>query len=126
MTRRYRNARGSAERGRWFVNELGPRLRQLRQARDLTLRQTADRIGLHFTTLSKAENGHERLGEATLRELAHVYGADVDELLALAGKVPPELLERAAKDLDFALLLRTLPRLPQHTLEDVYRVAGVV
>jgi transcriptional regulator with XRE-family HTH domain len=108
------------------VSDLGSRLRQLRQARDLTLREVAAKIDLHFTTLSKAENGHERLGEATLRELAYIYDTDLDELLALAGKVPPELLQRAGEDWDFAMLLRALPWLPQHTLEEVYRVAGVV
>lgn len=108
------------------MSDLGSRLRQLRQARDLTLREVAAKIGLHFTTLSKAENGYERLGEATLRELAYVYDTDVDELLALAGKVPPELLERAAADLEFALLLRALPRLSPDVLKDVYNAAGIV
>lgn len=101
------------------------RLRHLRQAKDLTLREVAGKVGIHFTTLSKIENGHERPGEGLLVELGLIYEADLEELLALAGKVPPELLERATKDWDFAMLLRALPWLPQHTLEEVYRVAGV-
>jgi transcriptional regulator with XRE-family HTH domain len=108
------------------MSMLGMRLRQLREGCHMTLRQVAWKVGIHYTTLSKIENGHERPGEGLLVELALVYDTSSDELLALAGKLPPELSQRAAEDWDFAMLLRMLPQLPQHQLEEVYRVAGVV
>jgi transcriptional regulator with XRE-family HTH domain len=99
---------------------VGARLRQLRHVRGLTLRATATAVGLHFTYLSKVENGHEPPGEATIRALATVVGGDVEELLALAGKLPARLQQRAAQDAQFAMLLRRLPDTPDSTLEQLY------
>ena len=107
------------------MTALGPQLRELRQARGLTIRAVADEVGVHFTTISKFENGHERPGEQTIRALAAVLIADAEGLLALAGKVPAELAQRAARDPQFALLLRRLPALPAATLDRIYQLAGV-
>jgi transcriptional regulator with XRE-family HTH domain len=107
------------------VTALGPRLRELRHARGLTIRAVAEQVGVHFTTISKFEHGHEQPGEWTIRALAAVLIADAEGLLALAGKVPAELAQRAADDPQFALLLRRLPALPAETLKRLYEIAGI-
>lgn len=80
----------------------GARIRALRKGKQLDQRTLAERVegrlraegrrGFDVTYLSKIENG--RLpppSTAAIIHLAHELGADADELLALAGKAPPEL-----------------------------------
>lgn len=107
-------------------SSFGKRIRELRRAKGLTQRQVAAELGIDFTYLSKLENDRgEPPGEETVRRLAHLYGADPEDLLALAGKVPVELRRKAAEDREFALLLRRLPRLSDEELRRVYRSAGL-
>jgi HTH-type transcriptional regulator, competence development regulator len=104
----------------------GTRIQQLRRDRRLTQRTVAEKLQIDFTYLSKLENDRgEPPGEETVRGLAKLYGVDVEELLALAGRIPAELRERAQGDVEFATLLRTLPKLSAQQLERVYRSAGV-
>ncbi|MGD0488009.1 MAG: helix-turn-helix transcriptional regulator [Syntrophorhabdales bacterium] len=79
-------------------NELGKRIRELRNERKLTLRQLAGKTGLNFTYLSKIENGRTDYSPSSesIRLLARILETDQVELLRLAGKVPPEL-ERLAE-----------------------------
>ncbi len=107
------------------MTTVGSRLRQLRKSRGLSLRAAAAAVGIHFTYLSKVENGREMAGEETIRALATITGGDVEELLALAGKIPAELSQRALNDWQFALLLRRLPGLPIATLEQIYEFLGI-
>lgn len=80
----------------------GKKLKELRMLKGLTQRQLAekvaerlkadDRRGFDFTYLSKIEN--ERMPPPSIQaisQLADVLGADADELIALAGKTPPDL-----------------------------------
>ena len=104
----------------------GRRLRELRRASGLTQRQLADQLKVDFTYLSKLENNRgEPPGEQTIRNLARVLKGNEEELLALAGKISPELREKAADDPEFALLLRRLPSLPPDVLERIYRNAAI-
>lgn len=104
----------------------GTRIQQLRRDRRLTQRTVAEKLQIDFTYLSKLENDRgEPPGEETVRGLAKLYGVDAEELLALAGRIPAELRERAQGDVEFATLLRTLPKLSAQQLERVYRSAGV-
>jgi transcriptional regulator with XRE-family HTH domain len=104
----------------------GARIQQLRRDRRLTQRTVAEKLQIDFTYLSKLENDRgEPPGEETVRALAKLYGVDAEELLALAGRIPAELRERAQGDVEFATLLRTLPKLSAQQLERVYRSAGV-
>lgn len=76
----------------------GQRLRELRKANNLSQRDLADRVGLDFTYLSKIEN--DKMGPPAadnISKLAELLGADSDELLALAGKVPQGLGETLKK-----------------------------
>jgi transcriptional regulator with XRE-family HTH domain len=104
----------------------GRRIQELRRDKKLTQRQVAARLRIDFTYLSKLENDRgEPPGEDTVRGLADVLETDAEELLALAGKVPAELRQRAIEDRDFAMLLRRLPALSDEELKRLYKSAGV-
>jgi transcriptional regulator with XRE-family HTH domain len=100
----------------------GKRIQRLRREQRLTQRDVAGRLGIDFTYLSKLENDRgEPPGEETVRKLADVLQIDVEELLALAGRVPPSLRDRAQKDVEFARFLRRLPHVPDDDLRDIYK-----
>ena len=69
--------------------QVGAILRNLRQARGISLRALAPRVGIHFTHLSHIENGRQPCGRETLIRLAEQLGADADMLLAEAGHAAP-------------------------------------
>ncbi len=102
----------------------GQRIQELRRQAGLTQRQVAAKLDIDFTYLSKLENSRgEPPGETTIRRLANLYRADPDELLALAGKIPPEVRQKAVSDPQFARFLRTLPQLSDDVLHKLYRDA---
>ena len=104
----------------------GRRLQELRRHRGLTQRGLAGRVGIDFTYLSKLENGRgEPPSDQTVVKLAGELEADAEELLALAGKIPAELREKAADDPEFALLLRRLPSLPKDVMDRIYKNAKI-
>jgi transcriptional regulator with XRE-family HTH domain len=76
----------------------GGRVRELRQAKRLTLRDVAAKVGINFTYLSKIENGRldfsDYPSEKLIRKLAKALGGDTDELLLLAEKVPDRIRRR--------------------------------
>lgn len=59
---------------------IGPRLRELREARGLSLRALAASSGVSAALLSQVENGRTEPSVATLRKLATVFDAEVAEL----------------------------------------------
>lgn len=75
----------------------GERVRRLREARratapEFSLRQFAQRVGISATFLSKIETGEFSPPSAeNIKKMAELLGDDPDELLALAGKVDPDL-----------------------------------
>ncbi|MEK0447455.1 MAG: hypothetical protein RLZZ399_2776 [Verrucomicrobiota bacterium] len=99
----------------------GQFLRETRSQKDpgtFSVRKLAGRVGIEPSYLSKIERGEEPPpGEATIRKLAEELGEDPDVLLALAGKVPTDLLEiiRARPRL-FGDLLRELKKMPDHAV----------
>jgi HTH-type transcriptional regulator, competence development regulator len=78
--------------------EFSERIRELRKAKNLSLRALAEAVGVSFTYISKIENEKLDFGdypsEDLIQKLAAALGADEDELLLLARKVPPEIRER--------------------------------
>src|SRR5436305_11661533 len=76
----------------------GERVRQLRKARNLTLRDLAAKVKVNFTYLSKIENQKLSFGEYPsedlIRKLAKALDGDVDELLLLAQKIPEDIRKR--------------------------------
>ena len=104
----------------------GQTLRSLRRALPLTQRDLAAKVGIDFTYLSKLENDRDAPpGEDTIRRLALALHSDAEYLLAAAGKMPPELKQRATNDPRFAMLLRRLADLPEAQLDDVYKEVGM-
>lgn len=76
----------------------GERLRELRQAKNLSQRDLATEVGVNFTYISKIEN--EKLdfaqfpGEELIRKLAKALEADEGELMILAQKIPEQIKKR--------------------------------
>src|SRR5580658_8126051 len=76
----------------------GTRIRELRQAKKLTLREVAKKVKVTFTYLSKIENQKLSFGEFPsddlIVKLARALHSDPDELLILAQKVPDTTRKR--------------------------------
>ncbi|WP_437191340.1 helix-turn-helix domain-containing protein [Planctomicrobium sp. SH527] len=79
----------------------GKRIRQLRQAKQFTLRDLAAKVGVGFTYLSKIENHKLETGhspsEGLIHKLAVELDADEEELLLLAEKVPELIRKRVCE-----------------------------
>jgi transcriptional regulator with XRE-family HTH domain len=74
--------------------KFGTRLRELRKKADLSLRELAANVHIDFTYLSKIENGVlPPPSEKVILHLAESLGADKDDLLMLAGRIPPDIAE---------------------------------
>ena len=76
----------------------GERLRELRKAKGFTLRDLAEKVGVGFTYLSRAENERLQYGDypsnALIEKMATVLDADPDELLFLAKRIPDRMKQR--------------------------------
>jgi len=106
--------------------QFGDRIRELRMAKlkadpTFTLRQFATAVGISATFLSKVERGDfDPPAAKKIQRMAELLGVDADELLALAGRVDPELndiiMENSAVLPD---LLRTVRGM---SVEDVRRL----
>lgn len=60
---------------------LGPRLRQLRQTRNVTLTELAEETGISASTLSRLESGLRRPTLEQLLPLARAYNVTLDDLV---------------------------------------------
>ncbi|MFC5745239.1 helix-turn-helix domain-containing protein [Actinomadura rugatobispora] len=60
---------------------VGPRLRELRRGRGVTLARVAELTGISESTLSRLESGRRRPNLELLLPLARVYGVALDELV---------------------------------------------
>lgn len=79
----------------------GETVRQLRHAKQLTLRALADRVGVGFTYISKIENHKLEEGHGPSEKLIHKLAVELDgneeELLLLAEKVPEPIRKRVCE-----------------------------
>lgn len=66
-------------------SDVGKMIREVRQARGISLRQLASQVGIHFTHLSKIENGKDQIGRKPLTKIAEELGVDPDLMLGEAG-----------------------------------------
>lgn len=100
----------------------GTRVRELRKAEGLSQRALAGRVGMDFTYLSKIESGGVDPAlypsEALIRRLADVLGAEVDELMLLAKKIPAGIRERVLQRPD---AFRALASLDDDSLDRLLR-----
>ena len=72
-------------------HRFGRKIKKLRTKANLSLRDIAGKIGISFTYLCKVEKGSlPPPSEKIIYALADVFKIDQNELLNLAGKVPPD------------------------------------
>jgi len=93
----------AAERS--FAEQLGQRLRWVRQQRKLSLRKVARMSGDEFriSVLGAYERGHRMISVTRLQRLAELYGVSVDHLLPESPESRPEARPEPperAEDLD--------------------------
>ncbi len=63
------------------LDAVGPRLRELRRKRDVTLAELAAQTGIAASTLSRLESGNRRPTLEQLLPLARAHGVTLDELV---------------------------------------------
>jgi transcriptional regulator with XRE-family HTH domain len=63
------------------LTAVGPRLRALRQEREVTLAELAEATGISTSTLSRLESGQRRATLELLLPLARAHGVQIDELV---------------------------------------------
>lgn len=90
----------------------GERIRELRQAKQLTLRELAAKVDVGFTYLSKIENHKLEDGHGPSEKLIHKLATELDgdeeELLLLAEKVPESIRKRVIEQPEVFLALAQL------------------
>src|SRR5690606_16680653 len=79
---------GAGKRQAWEPSmRFGERIRELRKAKNMSLRALGEAVGVSFTYISKIENEKLDFGdypsEDLIRKLAQALDADEDELLVL-------------------------------------------
>ncbi len=80
------------------VELIGQRIKRERLARGMTQRELAVLIGVGVPHVSKIEAGRENPSDELLRKVADVFGCDFDELLLVARRIPPHLMESLVAD----------------------------
>lgn len=83
---------------------LGQRIRELREAKQLSLRALAEKAGVSAPFLSDLEHG--RRGTEKIDEIARALGANATELRKLSGKLTPELKTWLAQNPGVVTLLQ--------------------
>ncbi|MGY1772487.1 helix-turn-helix domain-containing protein [Blastococcus sp. SYSU D00813] len=73
---------------------VGPRLRELRTKRDVTLTQLSETTGISVSTLSRLESGQRRPTLELLLPLARAHSVTVDELVGAPGTPDPRVVAR--------------------------------
>lgn len=88
---------------------LGDRIKRVRKERGLGLRETASKVGISATFLSRVEtNGQPSPpGEEVIRKLATLLSDDFDALMQLAGRVPKDVADVIKSDPAMPEFLRT-------------------
>lgn len=88
---------------------LGQQIRELREKRDLSLRELAKKLGCSAAFLSDIELGRRFPSEASLKDVARILNVPFDELKAHDTRPPIEELKRlAASDPLYAVAFRTM------------------
>lgn len=88
---------------------LGQRLQRMRKEKKLGLREAAGKVDVSPTYLSRIENDEEKSppSEKVLQALASLLEDDVDELMALAGRVAEDVERLVTADKSLPQFLRT-------------------
>ena len=86
------------------VESIGQRIKRERLSLSMTQRVLAERVGVGTPHISKIEAGRENPSDELLRNISVVFNCEFDELLLVARRVPPDLMEKLAAN-------------PRHSLE---------
>lgn len=90
-----------------MTKTLGDRIRELREQRDLSLRELARKLELSAAFLSDVELGRRYPSEQVLTSLARVLGTTVEDLRSYDTRAPVEDIKRlAATDPAWGLAFR--------------------
>lgn len=76
------------------LDAVGPRLRALRQQRELTLAELAEATGISVSTLSRLESGQRRPNLELLLPLARAHRVPLDELVGAPATGDPRIHPR--------------------------------
>ena len=102
--------------------QFGTRVRELRDARQFTQRELAERLGVSVSYISKVENERLHFGdypsEQFVRRLADALQCDEDELLLMTNRVPEAIRKRIQEQPDE---FRRLAELDQKSLEKLVK-----
>jgi HTH-type transcriptional regulator, competence development regulator len=103
----------------------GRKIQELRQNINLSQRELAKKANLDYTYLSKIENAKMPPPQPdVITKLAEVLGADINELLVLAGKSPPGLSQTIKRsEAARKFLFRHAPKLSEEEWECLLREA---
>ena len=100
------------------MKTFGERVRELRHAKEWSLRDLAEKVGVGFTYLSRVENERLNFGDypsdALIHRLADALEADEDELVILAKRVPERIRRRVLQRPD---VFRKLAECDDRTLD---------
>lgn len=90
---------GAAEAGpiAAALNQVGPRLRRVRDERGLTLAKAAEQTGISTSTLSRLETGQRKPSLELLLPLAGLYGVPLDDLVGAPEVGDPRIRLKARR-----------------------------
>jgi transcriptional regulator with XRE-family HTH domain len=86
------------------LSAVGPRLRELRRRRAITLADLAAQTGISVSTLSRLEGGQRRPALELLLPLASAYGVPIDELVGAPPAGDPRVHMRPVRRPDMTLI----------------------
>ncbi|WP_301109840.1 helix-turn-helix transcriptional regulator [Sporosarcina sp.] len=72
------------------MNKFGEQIRQFRKSKKLTLRALAEMSNLSYSFIASLEKGRYNPSRESIYSIAKPLGADVNELLMLAGFLPDQ------------------------------------
>ena len=104
------------------MKTLGQRIRELREDRDLSLRELAQKLDLSPAFVSDIELGRRYPSEEVFIKMAKMLGVSADELRTYDPRAPLEDLKQiSAKDPAFAVALRKIKKLSAEELESLIK-----
>lgn len=103
---------------------LGDLLKDLRHKAGLSQRAAATEAGVSFPHISKIEAGHEVPSAELLVSLAKAYGADPDEMLLAADRLPEDVEDAVIEKKELAPQFLRSWRSGKISDDDVRRLLG--
>jgi transcriptional regulator with XRE-family HTH domain len=87
---------------------LGSRLRELRLAKKLSLRQLGSQLGVSATYINQLEHDVTRPSDTRLCQLADILDTDLDTLTLLANRIPADILDKLQQNPTLLTHIRAL------------------